>query len=295
MNRLCLPVDDIEISLGACAESIVDLPLKERVDKSLEGMLWLSDEYKELADSGKLYLIKPIDTSLVAEPELIEGLSVEELKTLYSYNMVKRKPGRKVYDRILNLTEKCPYCGGIGRPRNLDHFLPKTHYPQFSILPINLIPSCRDCNMDGKGSVYADEYEKQVIHPYLDAPKFFEEKWISAEYLPEKGVFHFFVCPPENWLNRDKCRVEFHFSSFDLAKRYSLEAGSELVFLTGQVRNLLEIGLGQTEIKNSIIQPVIDRALSPNWWKGVMYYSVINRDLEELFLIDEAVKLARKV
>lgn len=277
-----MPVDDIEISLGACAESILDLSLKERVDKSLKGMLWRSDEYKELADSGRLYTIMPIDPSCVAEEILIEGLTKEELKDLYSYNMVKRPPGKKVYDRILNATEKCPYCGGIGRPRNLDHFLPKTHYPQFSVLPINLIPSCRDCNMDGKGSTYADEYEKQVIHPYLDAPKFFEEKWISAEYIPENGVFRFFVCPPENWLSQDKRRVEYHFSSFDIAKRYSREAASELIILTGQVRSLLEKGLGQDDIKNSIIKQVIDMALSPNWWKSVMYCSVMNLDIEKL-------------
>lgn len=284
MNRLCLPVDDIEISLGACAESIVDPSLKERVDKSLKGMLWRSDEYKELADIGKLYTIEPVDTSYAAEPELIEGLSSEELKTLYSYYLVTRMPGRKVYDRILNSTEECPYCGGIGRPRNLDHFLPKTHYPQFSILPINLIPSCRDCNMDGKRASYADGYEKQFIHPYLDAPKFFDDKWISAEYIPEKGVFHFFACPPESWPDQDKRRVKFHFSSFDIAKRYSREAGSELVILTDMVRNLLGLRLGQDAIKKAIIQPVLDRTLSPNDWKSVMYDSAMNLDLEELCL-----------
>ena len=59
----------------------------------------------------------------------------------------KNGPGRATYD-LLKLSAKggfCPLCG----QRNvstLDHYLPKESYPDLSILPINLVRACSDCN-----------------------------------------------------------------------------------------------------------------------------------------------------
>lgn len=39
----------------------------------------------------------------------------------------------------------CPYCG-FGEITELDHFLPSSSYPEFSIYTYNLIPSCHRCN-----------------------------------------------------------------------------------------------------------------------------------------------------
>jgi hypothetical protein len=87
-------------------------------------------------------------------------------RTCVKYFVPEEKPARTIYDSLLNSAkEKCPFCGGIGTPRNLDHFLPKAHFPQFSVLPRNLIPACRDCNMDGKGHAFATNAEDQIILP----------------------------------------------------------------------------------------------------------------------------------
>lgn len=40
---------------------------------------------------------------------------------------------------------ECPYCGHPFSPDTLDHFVPKDHWPEFSILPNNLVPQCRGC------------------------------------------------------------------------------------------------------------------------------------------------------
>lgn len=39
----------------------------------------------------------------------------------------------------------CPMCG-VGYVRVLDHYLPKEKYPEFSILALNLVPTCSRCN-----------------------------------------------------------------------------------------------------------------------------------------------------
>jgi 5-methylcytosine-specific restriction endonuclease McrA len=39
----------------------------------------------------------------------------------------------------------CPYCG-IDGAREFDHYLPKTEFPEFSTLDLNLIACCGECN-----------------------------------------------------------------------------------------------------------------------------------------------------
>ncbi|MBP3925188.1 hypothetical protein J6E39_08110 [bacterium] len=55
-----------------------------------------------------------------------------------------------------NVEKRCPFCGQLlessGKAdsdvptADLDHFFPKFEYPQFSLLPQNLIPTCMECN-----------------------------------------------------------------------------------------------------------------------------------------------------
>ncbi|WP_373959347.1 HNH endonuclease [Vibrio gigantis] len=40
---------------------------------------------------------------------------------------------------------ECPFCGKPVSPGTLDHFIPKSDWPQFSIFQNNLVPQCRDC------------------------------------------------------------------------------------------------------------------------------------------------------
>lgn len=48
---------------------------------------------------------------------------------------------------ILSIWESniCPYCN-INSIATIDHYMPKDCFPEYSVLPINLVPCCRDCN-----------------------------------------------------------------------------------------------------------------------------------------------------
>ncbi|WP_213803130.1 hypothetical protein [Granulicella sp. dw_53] len=62
----------------------------------------------------------------------------------------------------------CPACGEEGTPNTLDHYLPKEHYPEFSILPQNLLPMCDACQLN-KGSKTVDGSNRKLfIHGYYD-------------------------------------------------------------------------------------------------------------------------------
>jgi hypothetical protein len=64
----------------------------------------------------------------------------------------------------------CPYCG-IKRnyTRDLDHYIPRSKYPEFSIMTNNLIFSCPTCNQDYKGDLFVDKNKNRfILNPYFD-------------------------------------------------------------------------------------------------------------------------------
>jgi len=235
-------------------------------------------QYRCAAGTAELYAIQPV--SVGGDPIVINALKKSELVKLYEqYFRASEKPARKVYDSILNSAQdKCPFCGGIGTPRNLDHFLPKAHYPQFSVLPSNLVPSCRDCNMDGKGESFATSAEKQIIQPYLDNRRFFIDQWIFADYVAvddgEPGVFKYYVLPPEAWPEVDKQRAWRHFEVFDLAKRFATKAAEQLGTVLGQIRSMEQADLDISVIKSVLLQPAIEKAQFSNHWQKAMYQAL---------------------
>lgn len=71
----------------------------------------------------------------------------------------------RLYAKIRKLTSVCPYCT-IALTTTLDHYLPKAYYPEFSILTVNLIPSCYSCNRSR--DFRSSTGERALIHPYFD-------------------------------------------------------------------------------------------------------------------------------
>ena len=62
--------------------------------------------------------------------------------------------------------EECPYCGHPFPPDTLDHFIPKEHWPEYSIYSNNLVPQCKYC-APIKGTQYlcTKEGKPIFIHP----------------------------------------------------------------------------------------------------------------------------------
>lgn len=198
-----------------------------------------------------------------------------ELSKLYSYYMVQKQPARRIYDEIMiAANEKCPYCGGIGRPGTLDHYLPKSKYPQFSVLPSNLLPCCRDCNSGSKQTSIATCPEEQVIHPYYDYDHFFTQQWIKARVHQDDPCFlEYFVDPPSSWSDIDKARVATHFNDFDLAVRYSIQAGEELSTLVDQRKSHMK-NYTASQFSEYLGSIGNSNGLFSNHWKKIMYLTL---------------------
>jgi hypothetical protein len=263
---------------NTCMDSVSDSELRSRLISITNDIDEAAVNYNLQAKNGSLY---KIPSSNWEDQDIILGkVSKIELTNLYTNHMVPRnKKARFIYDELLNSAPygKCPFCG-IGQVSTLDHYLPKSKFPQYSVLPVNLVPSCKDCNTGKSSSIYTNA-EDQTIHPYYDHENLLSDQWLFAEIERNSPIsIKFYVKVPINFSEVSKERLNSHFIVFNLSKRFSVEAASELVSLNCQLSNYF----GEYEL-NDMRKYLTDiykteYSLYKNSWKTAMYQSIANDD-----------------
>ncbi|TQN56393.1 HNH endonuclease [Raoultella planticola] len=262
--------------LEKCISGIQNKDLAYRVNQISHNITHSGTIYKIEAKSNNLHTIPPLE---ISDNTIVFGnVTKKELTSLYTnYLVSKTKPGREIYDILIYRTHllRCPFCG-IGHVSTLDHFLPKNKYPSLSIIPSNLVPSCKDCNT-GKGSAVYKTADSQPLHPYFDREPFHEEQWLFAEIIDDTPIrAEYKISPPVNWELKDKKRIESHFIEFNLYFRYSIEADNRLASMEFAFNSY---------IKNKDYNNLFDllkenytscKMLSINSWETALYQALYN-------------------
>jgi len=172
--------------------------------------------------------------------------------------------GRSHYDK-LRLTELgiCPFCG-FGHVSTLDHFAAKSRYPAFSVLPINLVPSCSDCNK-GKGSGLITS-ETEIPHPYFEDSRIETDGWLICNVVETSPVTVVYQTRfPADWDNSLSRRVQNYFTDLKLASRYGVQAAS---YLAG-IKEFLS-ALTTTDLEWYINKKAHSYEY-PNEWEAALY------------------------
>ena len=279
MRALTIPTYDPKIVYQECINSIQkDCDLRARLNEVTDKIVDAAMDYEQKAKAQLLYSI-PQNNCKNDEIALGE-VTKKELKDVYSLHMVERaKPARAIYDSLLSQSHlgKCPFCG-FGQASTLDHYLPKAKYPQFSVLPFNLVPSCKDCNT-GKSTAIATTAEGQSLHPYFDHQNFIDDQWLYAKVRETKpATIYFFVKAPEQWDDISKERVKAHFNAFKLNSRYSVEAGNELVSLRDVLVNYCQLFGSEWVRKHLEIEANSSASQHSNSWKTAMLQALVASD-----------------
>ena len=235
-----------------------------------------------LIDKGNCYEIFSrvndlyfFDNILPVSTHITGSLENELMVKLYEYCLRDCRCG-DVYNTIINLakspTIRCPFCGGVGTPTQLDHFLPKARYGHFSVLPYNLVPICKECNTEYKKEFFPISKDEQLIHPYLDDDCFFNQQWLCAVYMDETVTYS--VDPPTTWSDDKKEKVRFHFQTFNLAERFAENAVGPLSDLLNQIKDSKVNGMSKEMFESSIIDSIIRNESRVNSWKRVLFLAI---------------------
>lgn len=274
MRILPIPIDNQAEIFSLCVNSIKDLNLKARLEAI---STHVSDAAQDYLTKGQTYQLYQIPAINLRDEDTVIGLVTKlELKNLYSHHMVgKEKPARLIYDNVMLSAplRRCPYCG-IGITTTLDHYLPKTRFPLLSVLTLNLIPSCKDCNTD-KRVGFATTEAMQTLHPYFENASILTEQWLYArlnENTPPS--LEYFVSAPLHWNNSLKNRVREHFNSYNLSSRYSVEASSGLAILKNVLDAVWELSGAEGVMQHLQSSASGHARMHLNAWDTAMYQAL---------------------
>ena len=170
--------------------------------------------------------VVPNELEKFNQSSLPNGIEAKDISDIYTKKFAAEKgPGRKYYNAIKEQAERniCPICG-IRMVKTLDHYLPKSKFPTLSVTPSNLIPSCRDCNMEKLDDVSCDP-ENTPVHLYFDDVP--NEAWLQVTVGDNLEILYYISCPAG--LDKGLCkRLEKHLDFYDLHELYSSHANSEI-------------------------------------------------------------------
>lgn len=263
MRSLPLPTDTQASVFALCLGATTDPDLHARLTAIAANLATAGITYQANATAASLHLILRVKT--------VGAVTKPELTGLYEAHLsATNGAARAVYDRIRNTApnNRCPLCG-VGNVAHCDHHLPKSRYPDLSILPINLVPACHFCN-DKKRAKYPTTAGQQTLHPYFDQ-HLLRDAWVHATLHPgPPPVLVFDTDPPAAWPTPDRDRVRRHFDACGLAISFTTNANDELPIVRDRL--ILQASRGGS----AAVQQFLDdecgiHSNRPNSWQYATY------------------------
>lgn len=218
---------------------------------------------------------------------------LEDIKEYYCNYYV----GKPLYSIRLemekNVKMRCPICDCpfAYSQVTLDHILPKSKFPLYAITPINLVPTCHNCNMRKGKSV-----PSKVLHPYFHGFMTFEYLTISIK-VNEENPCESIIEVEFADSTKENCEdIKKNIDLYKLRQKYT--DLSNIVFLKlmdeyKQVINVVENVYSINGLKKSfkcldILMDSTDYIIDENYLRHLCISAIIKDDT---FLICLAKKL----
>lgn len=209
-----------------------------------------------------------------------DGVTQAQTDWLYNTKLVGGNPRqRAVYNRIKSgaVDDLCPFCNHRD-VYDLDHFLPKESFHLLAVNPWNLVPSCKECNVNKKAHK-ADQATNEFFHPYFNVPR---GRWLGAEVRSgERPTLRFMVIAPDGWSEIDFKRAEFQFDRLKLDRLYRAQTGAEIRVLASSLLGIFRSGgpEGAGRVRRKLAELADEREpAGKNDWKLAMYTAMAESD-----------------
>lgn len=247
-----------------------DSDLKARLDEIRNEISVLFIEYTAAFSENNLAQIENRDFTTEQRGDLLElykygSTLIQKLKTILTTDD---------HNRILNTCQNCT----INSVNSFDHILPKTEFPQYAVNPLNLFPSCTQCN--GKKSVnwINENGEFRFLNLYLDILP--HEQYLFVDFDFSNNSVNCTFRLNQGAVNDELFnKINRHYLDLDLLKRFQIETHRVITELINSVEgnrnNLTNEELAQfvinTENRNKI-------TFGNNYWESILKQSIVGYD-----------------
>ena len=242
-------------------------PTKTHLSEIKNNISLADSRYKDCGDKNLLKTMQPITLNTDQKISLTKCYKDKTRETDLILTEIKNE--QDVFH-----FRYCPYCNYHG-PSEIDHYLPIAEFPEFSFIPINLIPICSKCNKLKSNSWIKDD-ERLFLNKYFD----------------DDGIDEFLICKPiidgdniifEYCLDNEKLReiskgdiIKTHFENLNILTIYQGNSNSILSELDetlagfkGNLQNFKEVIGKHYEYS---------KKYGINFYKTVLYKTIFETD-----------------
>lgn len=173
----------------------------------------------------------------------------------------------------------CQYCG-INSPNSFDHYAPKEKFPEYCILPKNLIPCCRECN-GKKSSIWIQYGNRKIINFYYD--KIPDEILLYSKILYEDDIpIALFELKYKDHINKYFFNlIQSHFQILNLYRRYTERSTSEISL----IKEMIVYFYNDDKLTEDLVIKYLNNHASSmrknrgkNYWKAALYNGLSSSD-----------------
>lgn len=208
------------------------------------------------------------------------GQDKKDLIKLYSYKSKKMQELKIAVttterNRLLSTCQNCT----ISEVNSFDHFINKDEFPEFSVHPKNLFPSCTKCN-SYKGEEWREYGKIKYLNLYLDELP--EEQYLFVDVNVINGdvvTTDFYLDNPNGIDPVFFSRIENHYGNLYLCNRFKENADSVITSL----ENTISTHVGGLSLED-IIDLIVKKSKKDmayygyNYWKSILEIALINND-----------------
>ncbi|MDD9197354.1 hypothetical protein PVK62_16115 [Aliivibrio sp. S3MY1] len=175
--------------------------------------------------------------------------------------------------------EQCPFCGRPCNPAILDHFVPKTKWPEFAIYPNNLVNQCETCSTKKGERFYCSiSNSSKYIHPLysnlLSKLEYEYDIQINNPTNMRLANISLTLKIPRNFRKKQRDRVKLHLKSLDTIN-FATDYAQEIY-----LKRLREAEKRKVNICNMLNDFVLLNTNTPeNNWKVCLYKSMLNNPI----------------
>lgn len=168
---------------------------------------------------------------------------------------------------------RCPFCG-ISESSTLDHYLPKERYPEFSVFPKNLVPSCAVCNTHKRDRILdAGTNVRMFLHPCYDVIPDVPFLVVRARMEADALILSYRLTRPAGMALRTFRHLRSHFNELGLADRYRRMGLEHLGGQYPALRRAYGAGQDAGRVADKLIEGAEDfeEVSGPNYWLAKLY------------------------
>lgn len=219
--------------------------------------------YKGNFQSNTLHLLQPLIAS---------NGNKNDLKELYS---LRKKAFRELFVELTTDSSNrrdmlCPNCT-LSDCSQLDHYMPKSLFPEFSANPHNLMQCCSICNQK-KSGIWLRNGQAVFLNLYLDELPKEQYLFVRIHMDNEIPSFVFYLDKPKGIVQNLFDRIKSHYEQLGLCKRFAEKSDSVISELITEYAATLETPITSEnfwELKRK--SATLERVKKGyNYWKSVL-------------------------